>query len=156
MTISGRREKSLDGREVMELWIKLDSLGRVERYYRTKGIVNPRTGQPFSTNAFWRSASIFMCEYPDDARVYYSQAGAIYTDVQWELLVLRRAMQIYKANRSTFLRWVISKEWPKKYESIYKDEFRVEPDDYNYFDQTARRMPKGIGRQSKRRDSLPE
>ena len=156
MTILGRREKALDGREVMELWVELGSLAKVEKLYRTKGIVNPRDGQPFSANTFWRSASIFMVNSPEEAKEFYITAGAILTDEQWELLVLRRAVQLYKHNRSTFLRWVVVKEWPRKYEHIYREEFVVEPEDYDFYTQLSRKIPSGAARQSKRRDALQE
>jgi len=149
MPLTGRKEKTLDGREIIELWIELESLGRVARFYASKGKVNPRTGQPFTQNALWRSASNFLVNNPVEGREYYRQAGAVYTDSEWEQFILRRAMQVYKANRSGFLRWVISQEWPKKYEHLYRNEYGVEQQDYDYFTQTMRRMPKRGGRQFK-------
>lgn len=157
MALTGRRTRQLNGKEIMELWVELDSLGRVCRYFESSGRINQRTGKPFTQNALWRAASLYMIENPDEARKLYNAAGAVFSDEHWEILVLKRATQILRNSRSTFLRWVITQDWPKKYENLYREQFAVRDDsDYDYFTQTARRMPKMGGRQFKNRTAISE
>lgn len=147
MPLVGRKSRSLDGKEVMELWVEMGSLGRVWKFYNTRGDVNPDTGQPFTTSALWRSVAVFTVDHSTEAREYYRKAGAVFTDEQWALHVIRRATQVYRNSRTGFLRWVIGQGWPREYESVYRDEFGIKPEDYDYYAATTRRMPKKSGRQ---------
>jgi hypothetical protein len=156
MPVIGRKEKSLNGEEILHLWVQLETLGRVSRHLKAEGRVNPNTGQPFTDNGLWRSAAMYTIENPEKARALYKEAGDFKTDSEWEMFILRRAMQLYKTNRSSFLRWVVSKEWPRKYEALYKDEYGVEEQDYSYFEQSARRMPKKGARSFHNSEILPE
>lgn len=150
MTLAGRKEKVLNGEEVMDLWVQMGSLGRVSRFFQSKGVVNPCNGKPFTENAFWRAASRFMVYNPEAAREKYAKDGGIYSDKEWELMVLKRAMQVFRANRSGFLLWVTQLEWPKKYEYLYLETYGVNPDeDYDVFTQLERRVPKGAARKSR-------
>jgi hypothetical protein len=94
-----------------------------------------------------------MVDHKDDARLLYEKAEAVFSDSEWEQLIIRRALQLFKGSRSGFLKWVIRHEWPKKYEHLYRDAYNVTEEDYNYFAQTARRIPTGAGR--KRKNSTP-
>ena len=152
MPILGRKRPVLDGREIIQLWLKLDSLAKVARFFESEGRLNPSTNRPFTEGALNRAVHNFMVHFPDEARTYYDKASKIaglpvYTDEQWELEVLRKAMQLFQNNRSGFFRWVISQpdEWPRKFELMYRDAYNAKPDDYDYFKQTTRRMPKRSG-----------
>lgn len=140
MPFDGKRKaKELNGREIMELWAKMGSLGRVHKYYQSSGKVNPRTLQPYDQSSLWRAASIYLIEQPKEAREIYRAEGDVKTDKEWDLFVLDRAIQIYRTQRSTFIRWVNAHEWAKEYEYLYRDEFAVRPEDYDYFAKTNRR-----------------
>lgn len=157
MPLIGRKENALDGKEVMELWLKMGSLGRVNRFFETQGRRNYATGQPYTENALWRAAAIFTIEHPADARAYYQQAGDIKSDEEWEKFVLRKAMQVYKAHRSTFMRWAISQQWPRKYEELFRDAYSIRgPEDWEYFTHTERRMSTGAGRRPRRKTAVSE
>jgi hypothetical protein len=169
MAMTGRKAKGMDGHEVMELWVELGSLHKVSLLFQTEGRVNPDSLQPYTETGLWRACSIWMVENPAESRKLYEKAGSAYTDVQWDMFVLRRAIQVYKTTRSTFIRWVLSQpkevvgkdengddvlqEWPRKYEPLYSQHYRIEPEDYIYFAQTERRMPKKAGRIFKAKDS---
>lgn len=142
MPIFGRKERQLDGEEIMELWVQMGVLDRVYKFFETQGRVNPDTGQPFTKNSLWRACQIYLINNPEKSRELYKKAGSIFTDEEWELYVLRRAMQVHKTSRSTFLRWVITKKWPRKYEHLFREAYGVRGEsDYDYFEQTMRRMP---------------
>jgi hypothetical protein len=146
MPVIGRRERLLPGKEILEAWFMMGSLARVSRHFQKMGRINDRTGQPFSQNAYWRSVSIYIIENPEEAREIYAKAEYTFSDEQWELYVLRRAMQVHKTSRTTFIRWVLEKKWPRKYEHLYQEHFGIEAKDYDYFEQLERRMPMGPGR----------
>jgi hypothetical protein len=146
MPLATRKEKFLDGQEIMEFWVEMGSIPKIYQHFRISGIVNPKTGQPYTINALWRAAMLFMVNKPDEARKYYLADGAIYSDEEWELLVLRKAMQCYKNARNSFIKWVLHNDWVRKYESLYQDEYGIKPEDYDYFTQTMRRTPSGAGR----------
>lgn len=142
MPINGtRRERQLDGKEIIELWAQMGSLGRVHTYYQNSGKVNPRSMQPYDNSSLWRAASLYMIESPKEAREIFIAQGDTKTDREWDLFVLRRAMQLYRTHRTTFMRWVVDQEWPREYEYLFKDEFAVKDGDYDYFKNTVRRMP---------------
>lgn len=155
MALAGRRERLLDGREVMELWVKLESTPRIARLWKTEGRINPRTRRPYTQSGIWRAAMIFVATYPDEAREYYRRAGDVKSDEEWRLFVLRKAMLVWKNARITFMRWAISNEWPLQYKALFEEEMAIGPEDWDYFKNTTREMPRGAGRQKNPR-AVPE
>lgn len=152
MPILGRKRPVLDGEEIIQLWLKLDSLSKVSRLFASEGRLNPSTNRPFTEGALNRAVHKFMVSFPDKARDYYDRAADIanvprYTDEQWKLELLRKAMQLYANSRTGFFRWVVSQpnEWPRDFEPMYRDAYNAKPEDYDYFKQTTRRMPKRSG-----------
>ena len=157
MSITGRDNKVIDGQEVLDLWVELGSVAKVLRFFNTEGRVNSHTLQPYNEHALWAAARMFMIRHPDESRVYFSRAGSVFTDEQWEVFILRKAMQALRYQRSTFIRWVLSQkdQWPRKYEALYSQKFPINPKkDYDYFASTTRQMPKAAGRMPK--DSKPK
>lgn len=152
MPLSGRKRSALNGEEITKLWVKLDSLRMVARFFDSEGKINPSTNRPYTEAALNRAAQRFLVYSPEKARPLYNEAAVrsnaeILTDEQWELTVLRKAIQLFTNNRSGFFRWVMSQkdQWPKKYEFLYKSIYSVEEEDYEYFRNTTRKMPKRSG-----------
>ena len=118
MSIINKMKSNLDPKECFIAWVETDTLEKAHEYITQKGIINPRSGKPYSVYAIWRSAMLWVVEHADEARPYYEEAGADFDDKEWDEFLVAKACHLYGATASRITKW-IKKMGYEEYDYIY-------------------------------------
>lgn len=120
MSIINKMKSNLNPEECFKAWVETDTVHKACEFMANRGIVNPRTGKPYTSYSIWRSAMIWVIENPEKAKPYYIDAGANFTDHEWNEFLVQKACHVYGATKSRITRW-IKKMGLEDYDYIYTE-----------------------------------
>ena len=101
----------LDQKECWKLWhVQLGTLNATQRYFRDKGIINPKTGNPPTKSGIEKAAFSWAIENPDEARIdlerSWMKEGIILTDEEWGRVLTKMGKLIFYQRPGRFKRFV--------------------------------------------------
>lgn len=120
MSIVNKMRSNLDPEECFKAWVETETVENAHAFITEKGIINPRSGKPYSKYSIWRSAMIWVVENPEKAKPYYIAAGANFTDDEWNEFLVSKACHLYGATRPRITKW-IKKMGLEDYDYVYTE-----------------------------------
>jgi len=115
-------KKLLDNKKCFLYWLEIGTLDGASERMATEGIVNPRTGKPFSDFGIRHAAYVYILENSDEARTLMGCDS--WEDEEWDLYLIQRAKSILLwSSTSRFMNW-IRKMGFEKYEWFYEEKFK--------------------------------
>lgn len=122
MSIVSKNSSNMDNEECFKLWAELGSLEKVGLELQRRGKFNTKTGKPFTNASISLRAHKWVFNHPDEAKIYYINAGSTLTDEQWERWMVEKAMYVYKFSPRQFFRWIEKMDF-EKFEYMYEPKF---------------------------------
>ena len=119
MAIGKSRTDKLNAEECFMLWFKLGALEKVSRHLAMEGKINLKTNKAFSVTAIQRQAYKWIIENSQEARGYFEKAGLKFSDDNWNIFLIKRALWVYNTSRRRFMDWVDRMNF-RRYENAYK------------------------------------
>lgn len=111
--------KKLPGEVALKAWSETGSLKKAALMLANDGYKNS-LNQPVSAQFVWRTA-IEYCLYNLDGRRYFGDVP----DEEWELYLVKGAMNIYRPTPKKFAEWANAYPWVKNYEYLYSGRYTV-------------------------------
>lgn len=109
------------GNEILRLWLDLKSLLKVGQHLAREGEVNPNTGNPLDPTILRRVAILWVIEHPDEAKPLYEKfENETIPDDDWNLFLLRNAIEHYKLVPQKLAFWIKKQPDKKWYQEDYK------------------------------------
>lgn len=109
----------LDRRRCYDMWVhQRVSIYNISKIFAKEGIVNPKTGKKVTPQGIWRSANLYILDFPDQAKSdtvsLFSQFGKILNENEWGKEMIGRARQFL--SRSSYRKFLQDHPEYKQYE----------------------------------------
>lgn len=109
-------------------WLEGGNCARATKMLSKRGIVNPRTGKPYTYMALYLAAYIYLVKNHEELKPVlfdiWGMRDDIMTDKEWDIYIVRKAtMALGNSSKKLFLEWVDDNPWAKGYDYIYAKRF---------------------------------
>lgn len=110
-------------------WLEGGTCSKATRMLPKKGIINPRTGKPYTYMAVYLGAYIYLVENHEEMKpvlfdLWNMREGVDMTDAEWDAYIVRRAaMTMGNSSKKRFMGWLERNPWAKEYDYIYAKRF---------------------------------
>ncbi len=132
MAITHKAIRKVDGKEAFLLWVETGSTTKAAQVFANRGLVNPRTGRPFSQMTVWNNASKWVIENPDEARPYYIAEGAMLDDETWYVFLVKTAKKVLYS-RKKYIGWAKKLGIFESHFWQFADHFGLTEEDLEYY-----------------------
>ena len=133
----------LDERTAFMAWYEAGTQDKAALELARQGLVNPSTGQPYTSGGIWSAAGRFILKNSDEARQYFIRLGAsgALDEEIWNKFLIKKAIIIWGTSRFKFFDWIQKMGFYQRYFDFFKGDFGLS-DENREFPPTLRRHRK--------------
>jgi hypothetical protein len=123
-----KREKETLAKEAFYAWLETGTCGKARNYLTKRGIINPRTGKPYTYMAVYLGAYSHLVNNHESLKsVLFDLWGFTDDDMtqqEWEAYIVGRATVVLgNSSKKRFMEWLSRNSWAKEYDYIYAKRF---------------------------------
>ena len=119
MSIINKMKSGLDPKECFLAWVETGTVEKALEFINNKGVINPRSGKHYSVYSIWRASMMWVIENPNEAREYYIKEGAVFSDLEWDEFIVKKACHLYGYSKNRLISW-IRRHGFENYDYIYE------------------------------------
>jgi hypothetical protein len=100
---------NIDPKECGRLWIELGSLDKVSIHLANRGIVNEKSGKPYTRDAISRCFWNWAVKHPEESYQFIKDCGGKYSETIWRQQLVLKAYSMYvchNLSRENFEAWL--------------------------------------------------
>ena len=109
-------------------WLEVGNCTRATKMLSKRGIINPRTGKPYTYMALYLASYIYLVNNHEELKPVlfeiWDMRDDVMTDKEWDIYIVRKAtVALGNSSKKLFLEWVDNNLWARKYDYIYAKRF---------------------------------
>jgi hypothetical protein len=110
-------------------WLDSGTCSKAIKALEKKGVVNPRTGKPYTYMAVYFAAYRYLAKNHAELKpvlfdLWGMREGMEMSDAEWEAYIVHKAVFALGNNsKGAFMRWLEENPWAEKYDYLYAKRF---------------------------------